>query len=517
MINERNASYIYVANALNGIADEAAFDGMAAGSVAIVRAADNKNEESALSGSTLVRVVQKKADGTYVFSPYFSAATISEKYKVAHVGPVEQVSFWGYDGTSNTTGFPTISTGNTYSLHMVLNHTRNTLNNAPQIKTVPYKALTTSQADMAKGLQEQFLRTFSDTREFYPSIVCERTSDASAVAAIADSATVYLLTKGSTTVYTYTKAAAANTTLTASQVDVTLANIVNAPTSNGRTFTFSAVADVSHAVYIGTHSIYVADANTANDGTDNATAIVAAINLATNSISTVASASADGATVTVTYKDNFKGLPPLVLSNVGAAPALVAVTIATGDAVPVKYKIAATATNSATFELDVPWQGETGYVYEGTTAATNIGIATVTGYWGLKFTGVKQPWNPIEDSLTNQKVYFDITSEDFGTLTEYKAQKMNPGVGTYEQVSYQEIYSQFIDKSPIVSTRPRTKYRLESVEGNGYTLYNFKVLSSDIHWNATGINNKSYVNITIALKDTLATDITAMDTILAVS
>ena len=507
MINERNASYIYVANALNGIADEAAFDGMAAGSVAIVRAADNKNEESALSGSTLVRVVQKKADGTYVFSPYFSAATISEKYKVAHVGPVEQVSFWGYDGTSNTTGFPTISTGTTYSLHMVLNHTRNTLNNAPQIKTVPYKALTTSQADMAKGLQEQFLRTFSDTREFYPSIVCERTCDGTIAAAY--TATMLKLTKGSTTVGAYIKAAAANATISASTASVTAGQILSFPSSNGRSFAYT-ITENAHVAVIGLNSYYVADAGA---DTDNATALAAAINAGeTGCVATV-----DGATLTITYKDNVKGVVPTILQSADnfTTQTLIVPTI-TGDSVSVKYKVAATV-NAATFELDVPWQGETGYFYEGTNLTANWGLTTATGYWGLKFTGVRQPWNPIEDSLTNQKVYFDITSEDFGTLTEYKAQKMNLGSGTYEQVSYQEIYSQFIDKSPIVSTRPRTKYRLESVEGSGYTLYNFKVLSSDIHWNATGINNKSYVNITIALKDTLSTDITAMDTILAVS
>ena len=66
-----------------------------------------------------------------------------------------------------------------------------------------------------------------------------------------------------------------------------------------------------------------------------------------------------------------------------AAPATVAVTIASGDAVSVKYVAAATAA-AATFELDEPWQGPTGYVIMVPTEATNIGITTLTANaWGL--------------------------------------------------------------------------------------------------------------------------------------
>lgn len=514
MINEKNASYLYVANTLNGIADEAVFDGMAAGSICLVRSGDNKNEESAL-GTTMCRIVQKKADGNFVFSPYFSSDTIFDKKKQAHVQPVEQVSIWGYDGTYNTTGFPTLVTGNTYTLHMVLNHTRSMYNNAPQIKTIPYKAQSTSQADLALGLQKQFLRTFSDTREFYPSIICDRISDSSAVAVLTGNATIYKVTKGSTTVLTYTKTASQGLTLTSDTASVTLGDIIHFPSSNGRTFTFT--ADIlgtslgSHTVVIGTTVYTIPDAGTAQQ---NADAIVAAINAGTQATATDSSST----TVTITYNDSTIELPPFVIKSVDDSTfTSVAVTISSGDSIPVKYKVAATTSTVANFELDVPWQGSTGYLYEGTSATTsNIGIATVTGYWGLKFTGIRQPFDPISDSLVNQKVYFDITSEDFRTTTEYKIVKMNPGVGTYESVSYKEIYSQFLDKDAITSKRPRTKYRQETINGNMYTLYSFRI-KNNIQFEAIGQTVNSYANITLALKTSLTGDISAWDTILTVS
>ena len=406
MINEKNATYFYVGNVANGIADEAAFEGMAAGSIAVVRALDNLNEESAISGTTPVRIVQKKADGRYVFSPVFNYGQIQYKVKQDYVGNTQQVSFWGYDGTSNITGLGTIVSGSTYVLHVVLNHSRNTYNNAPEIKTVPYKALSTSQADLAKGLQESFIRQFSTLREPNPVIKCER---------------VY----------------------SGAQLDA-LGTATAALTNGSNAVVFS--EDMTSLVTAGTILRF---------GT----------------------------------------------SGAGTAPCYIVTSHNSGSGA------------ARVYYLDVPYQGAT----TAALAANTVESAATGGYWGLKFTGVAQSFDPIVDSLTNNKVYFDITSEDFGSVVEYKATKMSPGSGTYPQVAYQEIYSQFLDKDPIVSVRPRTKYRQEANPNYTYTLYTFTVNTSDIHWNATGINNKSYVNITIAVKSDLATDIGYFDTVLGVS
>lgn len=512
MINEKNATYLYVCN-VAGAVDNTDFDLMPNGSAQIVFSDTNKTEVGTkITAASNYRIVQRKVDGTFVFSPYFNLTTAGTVRVNTHVAPVEQTSFWGYDGTSNTTGFPTIVTGNTYSLHFVLNHTRNTYNNAPQIKTVPYKAQSTSQADLALGLQQQFLRTFSETREFYPSIRCNRTADGTVAAMV--TATIGKVTSGSTTVYVYTKAGAADATMTASVASLTAGNIYSFPSTCGRTFTFDAVASVSHEIFIGNQ--FLEFASVSSNTTTQATAIAAAINAATTGVGSLCTATSSTATVTITYRDNFIGLPPMIIKDSAGTPLQVAVTIASGNSVPVKYKVAATTSAAASFELDVPWQGPSGYIYTstGTSTTAGIGLATVTGYWGLKFTGVRQSFNPIEDSMVNQKVYFDITSEDFGTLSEYKAVKMNPGIGTYEQVSYQEVYSQFLDKDTITSKRPRTKYRLESKEGTPYTLYNFTITNPTINFEAVGQSVSSRANITLAVDASLATDIAALTTVL---
>ena len=405
MINERNASYIYIQNVACGISDNAAFDTTAAGSVVIAKGTGLVESGIALAATDTYRVIQKKADGTYVFSPYFNSSTVSNAKKVVYAAATEQVSYWGYDGTYNTTGLGTITTGNTYTLHFVLNHTRNIYNNAPQIKTVPYKAMSTSESALAAGLHAQFLRTFSLDREPAQTIKCERVYSGAQLNALGTATAA--LTNGSNAVV------------------------------------FS--EDMTSLVTAGTILRF---------GT----------------------------------------------SGAGTAPCYIVTSHNSGSGA------------ARVYYLDVPYQGAT----TAALAANTVESAATGGYWGLKFTGVAQSFDPIVDSLTNNKVYFDITSEDFGSVVEYKATKMSPGSGTYPQVAYQEIYSQFLDKDPIVSVRPRTKYRQEANPNYTYTLYTFTVNTSDIHWNATGINNKSYVNITIAVKSDLATDIGYFDTVLGV-
>jgi len=400
MINEKNASYYYVANVANGIADEASYEGMAAGSMAVVRCTDNLNEESALSGTPTVRVriVQKKADGTYVFSPKFTYADIVAKSKLAYVAPAEQISYWGYNASTNLVGFGTITTGATYTLHFVLNHTRNMYNNAPQIKTVPYKATSTSQSLMAAGLLQSFLRQFD--REPNRTIKAERINSGAQLDAVA------------------------------------------------------AGGAATAAVVYGSNVITMSS--------DQSTTILVG------------------------------SILRLGTSGAGTAPC---------------YVVTAVAAGGLLVTLDVPYQGASNATFPAAE------IETVTeGNWGIKFTGVAQPaLDPISESTVNQKVYFDIISDDFvsstlGTLTEYKATAMSAGSGSSDQVSYKEVYSQFLDKDIIVSKRPRTKYRIETIAGNTYNLINLTILASDIHWTATGMNNKSYINITLAFKAALTYD-----------
>lgn len=509
MINEKNTTYLFVGNVTNGFADNADvdIDAQPAGSVVLVKTDQTtvKSEEGALVSGTGYQLINKLTDGTIVRSPLFTSANIVTKGKNAYVAPSEQVSFLGYDG-STVTGLGTITLGDSYIVGLWLNHTKGMYDQKGEVKHISAYATDTTQATVAKLLMESHLKNFSPIREQNPSILCDRIALTASVAAIADNATIYKLTKGLKTVYTYVKAAAGDATLTDSQVDVTLANNVNIPSYNGRTFSFTAVALGAgagrHVIYIGGTSYDVADAG---DAAANSTAIAAAINAGTQ-----ASAVAVGAGVTtITYYENTVALPPMVLSSDDDATfANVAVTIASGDAVPVMYKIGATATNSATFELDEPWQGETGYVYEGTTAATNIGIATLTSdTWGLKFTGLKQPFAPQVDE--NIKISFEVLTDSFGTYgSEYKAVKPNKGHGTWGEVAQLEAYAQGNETWYKNCDYPATNYRREGVAGSGGLGYDVISVSfrNEVNFAASGVSVGSPWTAVIAMRSGLSYD-----------
>lgn len=510
MINEKNCTYLYVGNVTNGYADNADvdIDTMPAGSVVLVKLDQTtvKSEEGAITSSatTPYQLINKLSDGTVVRSPMFYSGNVVTKGKAAYAQPTEQVSFLGYNGTS-VTGLGTITLGESYIVGLWLNHTKGAYDQKGEVKHISAYATDTTQATVAKNLMGSHLKNFSPIREQNPSILCDRVALTTSVAAITDNATIYKLTKGLKTVYTYTKAAAGDATLTASQVDVTLNNVVNIPSYNGRSFSFTASALGAgagrHVIYIGTTTYSVADAGT---DAQNATAIAAAINAGTQ-----ATAAAADAVVTITYRENTVALPPMVLSSADDATfANVAVTIATGDAIPVKYKIGATATNSATFELDEPWQGETGYVYEGTTEATNIGIATLTSdTWGLKFTGVKQPFNPQVDE--NVKISFEVLTDSFGAYgTEYKAVKPTKGQGTYEEVAQLEAYTQGNETWYRNSDYPATNYRREGVAGTGGVGYDVisVTFKNQVGFAASGVTVGSPWTAIIAMRNGLSYD-----------
>ncbi|HPQ80077.1 MAG TPA: hypothetical protein PLG47_06455, partial [Candidatus Dojkabacteria bacterium] len=247
---------------------------------------------------------------------------------------------------------------------------------------------------------------------------------------------------------------------------------------------------------IGETSYVVADAGAAQD---NADAIVTAINAGTQAIAS--DVGGTSTTVTITYLPDTYALPPMVLSNVDTSPATVAVTIASGDTAPVQYKVSASTTAAATYELDVAFQGETGYVYVGTTSATNIGETTLTtGYWGLKFSGLTQPFDAINDSMVNQLVMFDVVSADFGDVAEYKSTKPKYGTGTWQSMAYQEFYSQFLNRDGIRSTRPLTKYTLEVDENSGYDVVTLTVRAPAIQFETIGQTVNSNFRLVIATK-----------------
>lgn len=503
-MNQIGASYLLIGNVTNGYADNAAYvpDAQPLGSVVLVKEDTKVTEEGALVAGTIYQLVNRLADGTIKRSPSFTSADIVSKGKQAYALSNEQVSFFGKDASA-VVGFGTLTTGTTYNLNFWLNHTRNTLNNTPEIKTVHYIATSTSQATMAKGFQDAFLRTFSTLREPNKVILCDRVALTTSVAA-GDTYNMAYFVNGSKTVTLYTKDTAATAAVTASTTTVAANTVINVPSYNGRSFTFTATTN-DHVIYIGSETYYNADAG---DAAANSTALVALINAGT-----LARATADGAgATTITYREGVYLLPPVIFSNVAAAPATVAVTIATGDAIPVKYKVAATATAAATFTLDNPWQGPTGYTYNGTTEATHSGEATLTSdTWGLKLTGVKQPFNKVTDRV--DKVAFDVLSADFGTLTEYKAVLPTLGSGTYQQIAALEVFDQWSDRGVLVSAYPPTVYSAEATSGVGYDQITLILSKKPYTSVTTGVSPANVFSIVIATKGTSAYDTISYDTL----
>jgi len=504
-IFQNGALYLHIQNVAAGYADTDAFDSddLPIGAAVLVKTDDKTVEEGACAASTTYEIVSKASDGIIRRSPTFATADIIAKTTQAYALSTEQVKFFGYDGSS-VVGFGTPVVGSTYTLAFWLKHTANSLNNTPEVKTIHYVAADTTQAVMAKGFQDSFLRTFSTLREPNKVILCDRVALGSATLAALSTATAVKLTNGSKTVEAILPAiATAAFDPAASTTSVTIATVFNIPSYNGRTFTFAPETLGSgagyHTILIGTTAYTVADDT---DAASNGTAICAAINAGTQARATGTT------TVTITYREGQYYLPPVVgYKNAdadGAYDGYKAVTIATGDSIAVKYKIAATV-SAATFTLDNPWQGPTGYVIDGTTEATNVGIFTLTSdTWGLKFTGVAQPFNAVTDEVN--KVAFDIQSSDFGTLVEYESVKPTLGSGTYQQVSYLEKFAQWSDKGVGVSTYPPTTYAAEAVSGYGYNLYTVVVNKKPYTSVTTGVTPSNVFTMIVALKATSAYD-----------
>ena len=512
MINEKNCTYLFVGNVTNGYADNADVDiaTMPAGSVVLVKTDQTtvKSEEGALVSGTTYQLINKLTDGTIIRSPQFTSSNIVTKGKAAYSGATEQVSFLGYDGTS-VTGLGTITLGDSYIVGLWLNHTKGAYDQKGEVKHISAYATGTTQAAIAKQLMESHTKNFSPLREKYPSILCDRVALTTSVAAL-DTATMVKVTNGSKVVEALLPAiATAAFNPAASTTTVTANTVFNMPTYNGRSFSFTAevlgAGAGYHTILIGSTVYTVPDGG---DAAANSTAIAAAINAGTQAVAVAAGA---GAT-TITYREGQYYLPPVVgFKNAdanGAYDGYVVVTITSGDAIPVKYKIAATTNAAATFTLDEPWQGPTGYVIDGTTEATNAGIATLTSdTWGLKFTGVKQPFDPQVDE--NVKISFEVLTDSFGTYgAEYKAVIPTKGQGSWQEVAQLEAYTQGNENWYRNSAYPSTPYRREGVAGTGGLGYDIITVNfrNTVEFAASGVDVNSPWTAVIAMRSGLSYD-----------
>jgi hypothetical protein len=389
----------------------------------------------------------------------FSTAEINYK---AHVSPKEQVTYIGYIGSGSSLLATAPATGLTKSLFGSVDVIDfNISGNRIIKKEFTYFATDVDTATtIATGLVKNMIDNVAKMGE--PFYKAERVASTTSIAAITGSSTIVKVTKGSKVAEVYIAATATDSgALTASTASVTTGNVISFPSTSGTTFTFTAsilgTGAGSHVIWIGETMYTVPDAG---DDSANATAIAAAINAGTQ-----AQASASTTTVTITYKDYAMYGTPMVMStatDTSCTWANIAVTTTVGDAIPVKYVITNTTSSTATFLLDIPWQGETQYFMDGTTDTSNSGIATLAssaGVWGIKLTGKPKQYIP-QVMRGFEKVRFTVGLGDafLTTCPVTYSIAAAEGTGTPYQIQELERFSQMNQGNRYTSYNPPTQY-----------------------------------------------------------
>lgn len=175
MANTTGNTTIFVGNAAPTTSYTAA--SVTEASVAVITEAGAVVTGAVASG-TIYRVITKK-NGVMKYSPRFDGGKISVKTKQAYSAPTEQVTYVGYNGTSGALDGGSISTGKNYSLKIEFTNCFQ-YQKGNLIKPSYYKTTTTSEADLAAGLHNAAIATFSFARG--NEVVIERVVAGSGVA-----------------------------------------------------------------------------------------------------------------------------------------------------------------------------------------------------------------------------------------------------------------------------------------------------------------------------------------------
>jgi hypothetical protein len=530
MTTERNATYLYIANVACGNATNAAeliFDDMPLGSAAIVAAESTTNGghsayTTTIAGSATqkLQIVNKMSTGEIRISPTFTYADIVGKTKQLHTPSQRQVSFLGYDGTTlaGLESVKALAIGDVFSIKLMFNDRVPYLNNCADIVPIPYYATDATAKTMATSIMNTVRSKFSGTNK---PIICERIvapTVANTVAAIAGGNLLYF-TNGSKTVLAKDGATSSGVlTISAGVITTDFATpVISVPSYNGRTFRVTCTTLGTGGglnLLIGTTTYTVADKGSA---AQNAAELARLINLGTQATAVVD----DTDKVVISYRDGQYYLPPVGIyddADTNELYSVVAFDVATEDAVPVAYVSTSTFTDNATasFLLDVPWQGPTGYALRNsTTAATYAGTVTVdSDKWGLKFIGqMSDSLTPTTESYT--VVDFDILAGEY-LPTEYKAVAPFKGSGNWMQVKQMENYSQGLDRVNYYAPTEFDVRSYEAVSGKYYNMITLNINQRPYTSPTTGINISNPFTLVIAVSDKTAIAYDYMDAVVAV-
>lgn len=368
-------------------------------------------------GGQMLRLVQGTTVDAGAIAVDVNRLGIKSIFKKAYTAPIHQTTYIGYDGSTGKLNLPTFATGDNATVISV----ENLVSTGDKIRNQEtYDAGTILSSTSTYSVLAAIAQDCNTQEEGAKSSTCFITRNGS-VAAMTATGTAIKFTKGSTTAEYYIAGAGG---LAASTGNIAASDVINIPSSNYRSFSFTAVALGTGAgrtlIALGDTIYNVIDGGSAQDNSDD---IVTAINAGTQAKATNVGGTSTTVTITL-LGDNYMARPLVLTSPDDAAWTQTALTIIDGETLPVTYKAAALVTGAPSFELDYEYEGETGYFYIGTTAASNTGIVTSITEYGLKFV--------VDDS---GKVYGYAVQGVLENATISVGVGSSVGYGTYEEVS----------------------------------------------------------------------------------
>lgn len=150
------------------------------------------------------------------------------------------------------------------------------------------------------------------------------------------------------------------------------------------------------------------------------------------------------------------------------------------------YKVSSLVSSGSnqTLTLDVPWQGASGTIADSVAVAIKSGDMAAGTKWGLKLTGIEQPYSV--QKYVNTLISWDavFTKIDYNgkeatptaTVTNYQSPAY--GSGTYAQVAEMERELQMGDGYQLYADIPAPTYRTQANSAKTYNLFHIKHLKN---------------------------------------
>lgn len=416
----------------------------------------------------------------------------------AYLCPTKQVSFIGWNGTSGSLNLGTTVAGDSGQIQL---NQRNITNNPISTYFLigdsgKLAAAATGYAALAPTLAQ-----LNNTRGTTSPLkgTWQTTCNATTLTANASTATVLKFTKGSTTVTGYIDDSTSGLVTTSANITVAAGDVISVPTSmKGVTFTSPYTSAKNTMVTIGDTIYLVADTTSA---TVTGALIATAINAGTQ-----AYASSSAGVVTITLLPSVYSakitVRHITAASTGADTTLTTIN-STGDMVPTIYKAAAAVTAGASFELDYPFQGTTGFYSTGTGLLLTTGVATVITEYGAKFSAnnyFEEFTHQLNGSFSNATLtygngtvtsaYTTLTVSGATVSSASVALKPTSGSGEFSEMRLLEDYGRYYrganDTYPAVSTSPKTYY---TKTGKGYD--NYSIVIQPMRVDGSGLNATS--------------------------